>query len=128
VITAVYAAPLALLVVWLSLRVIKLRRTKKVRLGDGGDAELQAAIRAQANAAEYIPLALILLFILEMGGAHAALLHAGGIAVVAGRALHARGLIADALKARVLGMQFTLFAIMGLALACLAYAVYAYLA
>ncbi|MDN3526155.1 MAPEG family protein [Halomonas sabkhae] len=126
-ITAIYAAPLALLVVWLSLRVVKLRRAKKVRLGDAGDSELQGAIRAQANAIEYIPLSLILLALLEMSGGHPVLLHAGGVAVVAGRTLHARGLLTDALGARVLGMQLTLFAIIGLALACLAYAGYSFL-
>ncbi len=42
-ISSLYAAMLALLIVWLSLRVIKLRREKKVRLGDGGEPELQAA-------------------------------------------------------------------------------------
>jgi uncharacterized membrane protein YecN with MAPEG domain len=127
VVTAVYTALLALLVVWLSLHVIKLRRAKKIRLGDGGDAELQGAIRAQANATEYIPLSIILLFLLEMSGGHVALLHAGGIAIITGRVLHARGLLADALRLRVLGMQFTLFAIIGLALACLASAGYGYL-
>ena len=34
-ISSLYAAMLALLIVWLSLRVIKLHREKKVRLGDG---------------------------------------------------------------------------------------------
>lgn len=123
-VTAIYAALLALLVVWLLLHVIKLRRTKKVRLGDAGDSELQGAIRAQANATEYIPLSILLLLLLEMSGGHPALLHAGGVAVLAGRAIHARGLLTDALRARVLGMQLTLFAIIGLAVACLAYAGY----
>jgi uncharacterized membrane protein YecN with MAPEG domain len=72
-ISSFYAALLALLIVWLSLRVIKLRRTKKVRLGDGGEPELQTAIRAQGNATEYIPISLILLALLELNGAHAAL-------------------------------------------------------
>lgn len=127
-VTAIYAALLALLVVWLSLRVIKLRQVKNIGLGDAGDSELQAAIRAQANATEYIPISMILLFLLEMSGGHAALLHVGGVAVVAGRALHARGLLADAFRARVLGMQLTLLAIIGLALACLAYGGYNFLA
>lgn len=125
-ITAVYASILALLVVWLSLRVIRVRRAKKIRLGDGGDAELQGAIRAHANAVEYIPLSMILLFLLEASGGHALLIHIAGLAVVAGRVIHARGLLSDALRERVLGMQLTLFTIIGLALACFAYAGYGY--
>ena len=127
-ITAIYAALLALLVVWLSLQVVRLRRAKQIRLGDGGDAQLQGAIRAQANAAEYIPVALILLLLLELSGGHPVLLHAGGAAFVMGRVLHARALLTDTLRPRVLGMQFTLFTIIGLAIACLAYVGYGYLA
>jgi uncharacterized membrane protein YecN with MAPEG domain len=122
VISSLYAALFALLIVWLSLRVIKLRRTKKVRLGDGGEPELQIAIRAQGNATEYIPISLILLVLLELNGAHMALVHFGGIAVLAGRLLHARGLLTESLRYRVLGMQVTIFTLIGLALANLAYA------
>jgi len=123
-ISSLYAAMLALLIVWLSLRVIKLRREKKVRLGDGGEPELQAAIRAQGNATEYIPISLILLALLELSGAHAALLHFGGVAVLVGRILHARGLLTESLRYRILGMQVTIFTLIGLAVANLAYVVY----
>lgn len=123
-ISSFYAALLALLIVWLSLRVIKLRRTKKVRLGDGGEPELQTAIRAQGNATEYIPISLILLALLELNGVHAALVHAGGIAVLVGRLVHARGLLSENLRYRVRGMQVTIFTIIGLALANLAYGFY----
>jgi uncharacterized membrane protein YecN with MAPEG domain len=121
-ITSLYAAPLALLIVWLSLRVIRLRRSNKVRLGDGGVSDLQVAIRAHGNATEYIPLSLILLALLEFGGANALAVHAGGMALVAGRLIHARGLLTDTLRYRVLGMQFTLFTLIGLAVANLALA------
>jgi uncharacterized membrane protein YecN with MAPEG domain len=124
VISSLYAAMLALLIIWLSLRVIKLRRAKNVRLGDGGEPELRIAIRAQGNATEYVPVSLILLVLLELSGAHVALVHSGGIAVVAGRILHARGLLTESLRYRVLGMQVTIITIIGLAfadLACLAY-------
>lgn len=123
-VSSLYASILALLIVWLSLRVIKLRRAKKVRFGDGGDPELQVAIRAQGNAIEYVPISLILLYLLELSGAHFALLHFGGIAVLAGRLLHARGLLAERPQYRTLGMQVTLFALIGLALVNLAYAAY----
>lgn len=123
-ISSFYASLLALLIVWLSVRVIKLRRAKKIRLGDGGDPELQVAIRAQGNATEYIPLSLVLLALSEISGAPMALVHAGGIAVLTGRLLHARGLIAGNLRYRVLGMKFTVFALLGLAAVNFGYAVY----
>lgn len=123
-ISSLYAALLAFLIVWLSLRVIKLRRAKKIRLGDGRDPDLQAAIRAQGNATEYIPISLILLVLLELGGGHVALIHLGGVTVIAGRLLHARGLLTDNLQYRVLGMQLTFYTIIGLAIANLAYVAY----
>ncbi|MGZ8928874.1 MAG: MAPEG family protein, partial [Methylobacter sp.] len=124
VMSSFYAALSALLIVWLSLRVIKLRRAKKVRLGDGGEPELQVAIRAQGNATEYIPISLILLILLELSGAHLALVHSGGIAMLVGRIVHARGLLTGNLRYRVLGMQVTIFTLIGLAFANLGYAVY----
>jgi uncharacterized membrane protein YecN with MAPEG domain len=123
-ISSLYAAMLALLIVWLSLRVIKLRRAKKVRFGDGGEPELRVAIRTQGNATEYVPISLILLVLLELNGAHAVLVHSGGIAMLAGRLLHARGLLTGSLRYRILGMKVTIFTLIGLAFANLAYAVY----
>lgn len=123
-ISSLYAALSALLIVWLSFRVIKLRRAKKIRLGDGGEPELQIAIRAQGNATEYIPISLILLVLLELNGAHMALVHTGGIAILAGRLLHAKGLLTESLRYRVLGMQVTIYTLIGLGVANLAYAVY----
>lgn len=121
-ISALYAAMLALLLVWLALRVIKVRREKLVRLGDGGEFALQSAIRAHGNAAEYIPIALILLTLLELSGGPAVLVHLGGIAMLAGRILHAKGLLTDSLRFRILGMQMTLFTLIGLAVANVIYA------
>lgn len=123
-ISSLYAALLGLLIVCLALQVIKLRRAKRVRLGDGGEPELQAAIRAHGNASEYIPISLILLVLLELSGAHTALVHSGGIAMLAGRLLHAKGMLSDNLRYRVLGMQITIFTIIGLAIANLVYAAY----
>jgi uncharacterized membrane protein YecN with MAPEG domain len=79
-ISSIYAGILALLIVWLSLNVIKLRRSKKVILGDGGETDLHYAIRAQGNATEYIPISLILLVLLELSGVNIWLVHSCGIA------------------------------------------------
>jgi uncharacterized protein len=123
-ISALYAGILALLIVWLSLNVIKLRRANKVILGDGGVPQLQHAIRAQGNATEYIPITLILLILLELSGANVWLVHIGGIAIIIGRLLHAKGLLAENLRFRVLGMQVTFFTIIGLASANIFYTLY----
>ena len=47
--TSIYAGFCGLMLCWLALQTIKLRRANKVKLGDGGVAELQAAIRAHGN-------------------------------------------------------------------------------
>lgn len=120
-ISSIYAALAALWLVWLSLGVIKVRRAKQVKLGDGNEPELQAAIRAQGNATEYIPISLILLVLLELSKAPIAFIHIGGCLILAGRILHAKALRTDNLKIRVLGMQLTFFAIIGLALANVVY-------
>jgi uncharacterized protein len=123
-VSSIYAGVLALLIVWLSLNVIKIRRTKKIILGDGGETDLQYAIRAQGNATEYIPISLILLILLEFSEASLWLVHVGGIAIIVGRLLHAKGLLAKSLDFRVMGMQVTFFTIIGLASVNIAYALY----
>lgn len=90
-ITAPYAALLALLFVYLSIRVVKARGMAKVAIGDGGNLLLQRAIAAHSNFAQYVPLSLLLMALMEMQQAPAALLHAFGLALLASRALHAYG-------------------------------------
>jgi len=115
-ISAIYASVLALLICWLSLNVIKKRRKYKVSIGDGGNEELRTAMAAQSNAIEYIPIALLLLLALEFNQDNIWMIHLFGIALVTGRAIHARNLLSENLKGRVLGMQITIYAIIGLAL------------
>jgi uncharacterized protein len=123
-ISALSAGILALLIVWLSFNVIKLRRANRVILGDGGVAQLQNAIRAQGNATEYIPITLILLILFELSGANVWFVHVGGIAIIIGRVIHAKGLLSESLRYRVLGMQVTFFTIIGLASANIFYTLY----
>jgi hypothetical protein len=59
--SVIYVSLSALLIVWLSLNVIKVRRKKQVSVGDGDDIELITAMAAQANTLEYLPIALLLL-------------------------------------------------------------------
>jgi uncharacterized protein len=91
-ITGLYAAILALLVLGLAIRVMLIRRRTRIGLGDGGDRSVACAIRAHGNATEYVPLALILLLVLELNQTVPLLLHAFGIALVIARLVHAFGL------------------------------------
>ena len=115
--TSIYAGFCGLMLCWLALQTIKLRRANKVKLGDGGVAELQAAIRAHGNFAEYMPIVLILLFLLEYNGAHPVIIHIIGIAFMVGRYTHAKGILNDNLRQRITGMGFTLNILIGLSLA-----------
>jgi uncharacterized protein len=116
-ITALYAALLALLYVWLSMRVIQVRRSAKVSLGDAGDDVLTRRVRAHANCAEYVPIGLILIFFVEQLWQSWWLIHALGAAFVLGRVLHAHGMAGTDrmwFKLRKQGMVLT-FAVIAIA-------------
>jgi uncharacterized membrane protein YecN with MAPEG domain len=82
--SALVAAVLGLAAVALTVRVIVLRVKTGVQAGDGGHAELAQAIRAHANFAEQVPLALLLLVLSEALGTPAGLIYAlGGLLIVA---------------------------------------------
>src|SRR5213080_4444375 len=63
-VTPLYAGLLTLWFTLLSVRVMNLRR-RGIAFGDGGDIGVTPIIRAQANFAEYVPLALLLMGFLE---------------------------------------------------------------
>jgi uncharacterized membrane protein YecN with MAPEG domain len=85
-VTPLYAGMLALWFVVLSARVVGIRR--RVPFGDAGDVSITRVIRAQANFAEYVPLALLMMGFLEVGRHSIYLLHALGIALLVARLLH----------------------------------------
>lgn len=90
-ITGLYAALLAFVLLWLSLRVINERRRGGVALGTGDSHALLRASRAQGNFVEYVPIILVMLALLEAGGAAAWALHGLGAALLAGRLAHGIG-------------------------------------
>ena len=112
--TALYACLLAALICWLSMNVIKCRRRNRVLYADGECKELIVARTAQSNAVDYCPIAILLLLCLELNGGNLWLLHAVGIAFVTGRLIHARGILKESLKGRVLGMQITFYMLFAL--------------
>ncbi len=108
-ITPLYAALAAVILIALSVRVIGVRRSRRVAIGDGGDDDMARRIRAQGNFAEYVPLALVLILLLELGGAPAWQLHLLGAALILGRILHAWSLTAHSGSGRLIGMTLTFF-------------------
>jgi uncharacterized membrane protein YecN with MAPEG domain len=108
-ITSLITAVLTMIFIKLSFAVIKLRRQNKVGLGNGGNDDLERAIRAQGNFAEYVPLGIILIACLELNGAPWVLVATPGITLIIGRLIHAKGINTPPpdFSKRVLGMQFT---------------------
>src|SRR6056297_2389978 len=72
----------------LTARVIFHRRRNGIVLGDNGDRVLTKAIRGQANAAEQVPVALILCALAELQAAPAAPLAATAALFTLGRYMH----------------------------------------
>ncbi len=91
-VSALYAAIFGLFAVFLTVRVIVLRVRTGIQVGDGGDPGLGQAIRAHANLAEHVPLALLLIVLAEMAGTNASIVLALGAALVAARLANAWGL------------------------------------
>lgn len=115
-VTALYAAVCGFLVIALAANVVRYRLGKKVSLGDGGHKDVNRAIRAHGNTVEYIPLALILMALLEINGGGNTALHIYGIMLVAGRLLYAYGMLvprSSANLARQLGVLSSWIVIIG---------------
>lgn len=91
-ITGLYLAILALLYGVLGLQVSRLRRGNRVLFGDGDNRELRSAIRAHANFAEYVPITVLMVALLEMSGTSAPRIHwLMGLLLIA-RLLHPLGM------------------------------------
>ena len=115
VMTAVFASILALMFIKLSFNVIRFRRKNKVSLGAGGVDELERAMRAHGNFAEYVPLGLFRMSALELNGAPLALVALLGGLLVIGRYFHDKSINEPPpeFTNRVRGMKLT-FAALGL--------------
>ena len=87
-VTPIYAALLGILFIPFTARVGLYRTKSKILIGDGGDDEMLRRIRGQANFIETVPIALLLLVLMETLGAGDIWLHALGATLVIGRILH----------------------------------------
>lgn len=114
-VTLLYAGALGLLAVLLANLVLYVR----LRAAQQPAWRADATVRVQANFVENVPLALILLYLLESAGTDRMVLHAFGSALVICRVLHAWGMSRNpgANYPRLIGAQgtFLLLSIMSVA-------------
>ncbi|HEV2816828.1 MAG TPA: MAPEG family protein [Allosphingosinicella sp.] len=115
-ITLTLAGAAAILHIWLSVRVSRLRRPLKIGFGDGGNEILLRRMRAHSNYAENMPIFIILLGLLELAGGDRRILWGAAIAFILARLLHAFGMDrpgANWLRVGGIGMSWLL--LLGLA-------------
>jgi len=107
---ALYAGILGLLSIVLASLAGRHRGSTKISVGDGGNAELLLAMRRHANFVEYVPLALVLIALVEMGGAPPLAIHLLGGGLVVSRICHAIGLDVELAQSplRVIGAVGTM--------------------
>src|SRR6187549_1298064 len=120
-ITSAYLGILALLYLVLGLQVSRLRRGHRVLFGDGDNIKLRSAIRAHANFAEYIPIIVLMVAMLEMSGMPALRVHLLMGALLVARLLHPLGMYVGPRTlqfqiCRVGGILLTLMVMAGAAL------------
>jgi hypothetical protein len=108
--TPLYAAIIGLVFVILSVRTLLLRRRLGIAIGTGEDPELTRAMRVHSNFAEYVPLALILFYFLEVETDADLWIHVLCVSLIVGRLLHAYGVsqVEENYRFRVAGMILTL--------------------
>ncbi|MEL6829674.1 MAG: MAPEG family protein [Pseudomonadota bacterium] len=121
---ALYAGLFVLLFVALKLNSGRVRVGEKVNFGDGGNEEMQKAMRVQANAVEDVPIVLIGLLALTLLSVPTLLLHLVGGGFLLGRVLHALGLGSQTGTGwpRLVGTLLTLIMMLVTAGACLWFA------
>jgi uncharacterized protein len=122
-ITLTIAGAAAILHVWLSVRVSRLRRPLKVGVGDGGNEILLRRIRAHGNFSENVPIFLILLGLLEFATGGDLWLWGAALLFILARIAHAFGMDrAGANPLRVGGVTISWLVLLGLGIYAIALA------
>jgi hypothetical protein len=86
------AGAAALVNFWLSWRIGEIRTSEKISIGDGGNPKLIARMRAQLNFAEYVPLVLLLIALIEAAKGTQLWLAIVAAVFMIGRGLHPLGM------------------------------------
>lgn len=109
----VTAAAAAVINFWLGLRISQLRISEKILTGDGGNPRMVARMRAHLNFAEYAPIVLILIALIELARGTQQWLWVAAAVFVVGRILHAFGMDGWQLG-RLIGILSTMLVMLGL--------------
>ena len=122
----IYAAIFGLMFVYLSVRVIKQRRSAKVSIGDGDNPALRKAIAVHNNFSQYVPFTLLLIAFVELNHASAIITHGLCACLLVARMAHAYGLAqpVQIMKLRQIGVLLTFGVIVFAALYLLCNAIY----
>lgn len=107
-ITGLYACALALIMIVLGARVSVMRAKTDIPLLHGDNIALVERIRQHANFTENVPMALILMGIVEASGGSVAWLHAIGATLLISRIVHPFGIKADDSNRAARGLGATL--------------------
>ena len=102
-ITLLYGGLAALLTFGLGLNVSLQRLSDRAFIDAEPSKALLFRVRAHGNAAEWVPLAIVLMLVLEVSGADGQGLHGLGGTFVLGRVMHAAGLLGRLGRIRIAG-------------------------
>jgi uncharacterized membrane protein YecN with MAPEG domain len=103
----------AILNIWLGMRVGRTRVAEKVSIGDGGNLKLIARMRAQLNFAEYTPIVLILIALIELAEGTRGWLWIVAALYILARILHPFGMDGW-MTGRMIGVTVTMLTLLGL--------------
>jgi hypothetical protein len=116
-ITLTIAGAAAILHIWLSMRVSRLRRPLQIGVGDGGNEVLARRMRAHGNYAENMPIFLVLLGFVELATGGNLWLWGAALLFILARIAHAFGMDrTGANPLRVGGISLSWLVLLGLGL------------
>jgi uncharacterized membrane protein YecN with MAPEG domain len=118
------AAAAAIINLWLAIRIGRIRGKEKIIHGDGGNEFLIQRMRAQANFIENVPLALILIAVIELTGKGGQWLAIVGAVLMLARVSHAIGMDNPGGNPfRAIGVLVTMLTLIGLSVVAVLIAV-----
>ncbi len=113
-VSLVLAGGLALINLWLSIRIGQIRNAEKVFVGDGGNEPLIRRMRAQANFVENAPFVLALVGLIEFTAGTSIWLWIAAVAFLVARILHPIGMDGAIRPARMIGTIVTMLLLLSL--------------
>ncbi|WP_188644496.1 MAPEG family protein [Tsuneonella deserti] len=115
-VTLTAAAAAAVINIWLSMRIGRLRMAHKISIGDDAGGPLTARMRAQLNFVENTAFVLVLIAAIELSGKGGLWLSWVAAIYMLGRVAHGLGMDGGALgKGRSIGTAITMLTQLGLA-------------